>query len=73
MSEQAMYDFESVLKPADAMIEWETVGGEFRLMPAGADRQGQPAAADLVDRFGDFDRSPMTRQSFRQVCLAVSV
>ena len=27
----------------------------------------------LVDRFGDFDRSPMTRQSFRQVCLAVSV
>lgn len=27
----------------------------------------------LLDRFGDFDRSPITRQSFRQVCLAVSV
>lgn len=25
----------------------------------------------LRDRFGGFDRSPMTRQSFRQVCLAV--
>ena len=26
----------------------------------------------LRDRFGGFDRSPMTRQSFRQVCLAVA-
>ena len=27
----------------------------------------------LVDRFGDFDRSPIARQSFRQVCLAVAM
>ena len=27
----------------------------------------------LAHRFGDFDRSPMTRHSFRQVCLAVAV
>lgn len=26
----------------------------------------------LRDRFGGFDRSPMTRQSFRQVCVAVA-
>ncbi len=41
---------ERLLRPAESMVEGIAEGGVLRVMPAGADAQGQPATADLIGR-----------------------
>ena len=41
-----------LLEAADAVVEGVAEGAVLRLVPAGAEAQDQPAAADLVDRVG---------------------
>ena len=45
-------DRERLLEPVDAMVERDAERPELGLVPAGAEAEDQPAAADLVDRRG---------------------
>ena len=50
--QQCPDDRERLLEPVDAMVERDAEGAELGLVPAGAQAEDQPAAADLVDRRG---------------------
>ena len=52
IGEEGANDGEGFLEAADPMVEREAVGRVFRLVPAGAEAQDQPTAADLVEGGG---------------------
>ena len=49
-----MDDFECFLESAHAAVEWIAERLKFRFIPAGAQAEDQPAAADFVDRISHF-------------------
>ena len=51
VAQQGHHDLEPFVEPRDAMVEGIAEGVEFRLVPAAAEAENEPAAADLV-QFG---------------------